>query len=99
MSDFVTRVNCAALLNFGFRPEADEHIIMSEVEAGKSTDALLFFTIRCICGLLKNKTRVLVTHQLQHLRTNDHILILKEVCVDEDHFRDAKVMARMTRCT
>uniref|UniRef100_A0A8D3DC56 Multidrug resistance-associated protein 4 n=1 Tax=Scophthalmus maximus TaxID=52904 RepID=A0A8D3DC56_SCOMX len=52
---------------------------------------------QCICGLLKNKTRVLVTHQLQHLRTNDHILILKEVCVDEDHFRDAKVMARMTR--
>ncbi|KAF0046151.1 hypothetical protein F2P81_002680 [Scophthalmus maximus] len=33
---------------------------------------------KCICGLLKNKTRVLVTHQLQHLRTNDHILILKE---------------------
>uniref|UniRef100_A0A8D3BQ00 Multidrug resistance-associated protein 4 n=1 Tax=Scophthalmus maximus TaxID=52904 RepID=A0A8D3BQ00_SCOMX len=33
---------------------------------------------QCICGLLKNKTRVLVTHQLQHLRTNDHILILKE---------------------
>uniref|UniRef100_A0A3B4WE83 Multidrug resistance-associated protein 4-like n=1 Tax=Seriola lalandi dorsalis TaxID=1841481 RepID=A0A3B4WE83_SERLL len=35
---------------------------------------------RCICGLLKNKCRVLVTHQLQHLRAADQILVLKEVC-------------------
>uniref|UniRef100_A0A3B4WEE6 Multidrug resistance-associated protein 4-like n=1 Tax=Seriola lalandi dorsalis TaxID=1841481 RepID=A0A3B4WEE6_SERLL len=33
---------------------------------------------RCICGLLKNKCRVLVTHQLQHLRAADQILVLKE---------------------
>uniref|UniRef100_A0A8D3BPU4 Multidrug resistance-associated protein 4 n=1 Tax=Scophthalmus maximus TaxID=52904 RepID=A0A8D3BPU4_SCOMX len=68
----------------------DDPLSAVDAEVGKHlfehTDALLFFTIRCICGLLKNKTRVLVTHQLQHLRTNDHILILKEVCVDEDHF-------------
>lgn len=36
--------------------------------------------IRCICGLLKNKCRILVTHQLQHLRDVDQILVLKEVC-------------------
>lgn len=36
--------------------------------------------IRCICGLLKNKCRILVTHQLQHLREVDQILVLKEVC-------------------
>lgn len=35
--------------------------------------------IRCICGLLKNKCRILVTHQLQHLRAADHILLLQEV--------------------
>uniref|UniRef100_A0A3P8TH99 Multidrug resistance-associated protein 4 n=1 Tax=Amphiprion percula TaxID=161767 RepID=A0A3P8TH99_AMPPE len=35
---------------------------------------------QCICGLLKNKCRVLVTHQLQHLTAADHILALKEVC-------------------
>uniref|UniRef100_A0A669E2P6 Multidrug resistance-associated protein 4 n=1 Tax=Oreochromis niloticus TaxID=8128 RepID=A0A669E2P6_ORENI len=33
---------------------------------------------QCICGLLKNKCRILVTHQLQHLRTADQILVLKE---------------------
>lgn len=36
--------------------------------------------VRCICGLLRNKCRVLVTHQLQHLRTADQILVLREVC-------------------
>lgn len=35
---------------------------------------------RCICGLLKNKCRILVTHQLQFLRTADQILVLREVC-------------------
>ncbi|CAJ1086991.1 LOW QUALITY PROTEIN: multidrug resistance-associated protein 4-like [Xyrichtys novacula] len=33
---------------------------------------------KCICGLLKNKIRIVVTHQLQHLRTTDQILVLKE---------------------
>uniref|UniRef100_A0A3Q4I1K4 Multidrug resistance-associated protein 4 n=1 Tax=Neolamprologus brichardi TaxID=32507 RepID=A0A3Q4I1K4_NEOBR len=34
---------------------------------------------QCICGLLKNKCRILITHQLQHLRTADQILVLKKV--------------------
>ncbi|XP_070711624.1 ATP-binding cassette sub-family C member 4-like [Pempheris klunzingeri] len=33
---------------------------------------------QCICGLLKNKSRVLVTHQLQYLREADQIVVLKE---------------------
>uniref|UniRef100_A0A7N8XUN0 Multidrug resistance-associated protein 4 n=1 Tax=Mastacembelus armatus TaxID=205130 RepID=A0A7N8XUN0_9TELE len=33
---------------------------------------------QCICGLLKNKSRILVTHQLQYLKTADQILVLKE---------------------
>ncbi|XP_033471881.1 ATP-binding cassette sub-family C member 4-like isoform X2 [Epinephelus lanceolatus] len=33
---------------------------------------------QCICGLLKNKTRILVTHQLHHLKAADQILVLKE---------------------
>ncbi|XP_074520696.1 ATP-binding cassette sub-family C member 4-like [Halichoeres trimaculatus] len=33
---------------------------------------------QCICGLLKNKIRIVVTHQLQHLRAADQILVLKE---------------------
>ena len=32
----------------------------------------------CLCGTLKNKAKVLVTHQLQFLPAADHILILKE---------------------
>ncbi|XP_069668825.1 probable multidrug resistance-associated protein lethal(2)03659 isoform X2 [Periplaneta americana] len=30
----------------------------------------------CICDFLKNKTRVLITHQLQYLQTADNIIIL-----------------------
>ncbi|KAM9835950.1 ATP-binding cassette sub-family C member 4-like [Aulostomus maculatus] len=33
---------------------------------------------QCICGLLKNKLRILVTHQLQYLKTADQIAVLKE---------------------
>ncbi|XP_060775099.1 multidrug resistance-associated protein 4 isoform X2 [Neoarius graeffei] len=33
---------------------------------------------RCICGILKKKPRILVTHQLQYLKAADHILVLKE---------------------
>ncbi|XP_032413049.1 ATP-binding cassette sub-family C member 4 [Xiphophorus hellerii] len=32
----------------------------------------------CICGLLKNKPCILVTHQLQYLKAADQILVLKE---------------------
>lgn len=32
----------------------------------------------CICGILKKKPRILVTHQLQYLKAADHILVLKE---------------------
>ncbi|XP_014196479.2 ATP-binding cassette subfamily C member 4, partial [Haplochromis burtoni] len=33
---------------------------------------------QCICGLLKNKLRILVTHQLQYLKAADQIVVLKE---------------------
>ncbi|XP_068575447.1 ATP-binding cassette sub-family C member 4-like isoform X2 [Cebidichthys violaceus] len=33
---------------------------------------------KCICGLLKNKSRILVTHQLQYLNAADQIVVLKE---------------------
>ncbi|KAK7154854.1 hypothetical protein R3I93_009716 [Phoxinus phoxinus] len=32
----------------------------------------------CICGILKEKPRILVTHQLQFLKAADQILVLKE---------------------
>uniref|UniRef100_A0A8C8M172 Multidrug resistance-associated protein 4 n=1 Tax=Oncorhynchus tshawytscha TaxID=74940 RepID=A0A8C8M172_ONCTS len=33
---------------------------------------------QCICGILKNKPRILVTHQLQYLQAANQILVLKE---------------------
>ncbi|XP_038572949.1 multidrug resistance-associated protein 4 [Micropterus salmoides] len=33
---------------------------------------------QCICGLLRNKPRILVTHQLQYLKAADQIVVLKE---------------------
>ncbi|KAM6893207.1 ATP-binding cassette sub-family C member 4 [Lycodopsis pacificus] len=33
---------------------------------------------KCICGLLRNKLRILVTHQLQYLKSADQIVVLKE---------------------
>ncbi|XP_020772820.1 ATP-binding cassette sub-family C member 4-like isoform X1 [Boleophthalmus pectinirostris] len=33
---------------------------------------------QCICGLLKKKLRILVTHQLQYLKAADQIVVLKE---------------------
>uniref|UniRef100_A0A8C7UG21 Multidrug resistance-associated protein 4 n=1 Tax=Oncorhynchus mykiss TaxID=8022 RepID=A0A8C7UG21_ONCMY len=36
---------------------------------------------QCICGLLRKKPRILVTHQLQYLKAADQILVLKEVSV------------------
>ncbi|XP_072539978.1 ATP-binding cassette sub-family C member 4 isoform X1 [Salminus brasiliensis] len=33
---------------------------------------------QCICGVLKKRLRILVTHQLQYLKSADHILVLKE---------------------
>ncbi|XP_056895808.1 ATP-binding cassette sub-family C member 4-like isoform X2 [Takifugu flavidus] len=33
---------------------------------------------QCICGVLKKKPRILVTHQLQYLKAADEIVVLKE---------------------
>ncbi|XP_077405833.1 ATP-binding cassette sub-family C member 4 isoform X1 [Vanacampus margaritifer] len=33
---------------------------------------------QCICGMLKSKPRILVTHQLQYLKGADQIVVLKE---------------------
>lgn len=35
----------------------------------------------CICEFLKDKTRVLITHQLQYLNMAENIIILDQVSV------------------
>jgi ABC-type multidrug transport system ATPase subunit len=37
---------------------------------------------KCICGILKDKARILVTHQLQFLKSADEILLLNAGKVD-----------------
>uniref|UniRef100_A0A8C9WK74 Cystic fibrosis transmembrane conductance regulator n=1 Tax=Scleropages formosus TaxID=113540 RepID=A0A8C9WK74_SCLFO len=39
---------------------------------------------QCICGLLRKKPRILVTHQLQYLKAAHQILVLKEVHRDPE---------------
>uniref|UniRef100_A0A8C4IMQ3 ATP binding cassette subfamily C member 4 (PEL blood group) n=1 Tax=Dicentrarchus labrax TaxID=13489 RepID=A0A8C4IMQ3_DICLA len=44
----------------------------------------------CICGLLRKKPRILVTHQLQYLKAADQIVVLKEVCICETYISSFK---------
>ncbi|XP_033832984.1 ATP-binding cassette sub-family C member 4-like isoform X1 [Periophthalmus magnuspinnatus] len=50
----------------------DDPLSAVDAEVGK------FLFDHCIRGLLKNKCRILVTHQLQYLKGADHIIVLKE---------------------
>jgi ABC-type transport system involved in cytochrome bd biosynthesis fused ATPase/permease subunit len=46
----------------------------------ESENCMLILSIfRCICGTLKDKTRVLVTHQVQFLKKADLIVVMKDV--------------------
>jgi ABC-type transport system involved in cytochrome bd biosynthesis fused ATPase/permease subunit len=44
---------------------------------------------RCICQFLADKTRVLITHQLQYLNMVDNIVILNHVSVSH-HIKPSK---------
>uniref|UniRef100_A0A8C4NTL8 ATP-binding cassette, sub-family C (CFTR/MRP), member 4 n=1 Tax=Dicentrarchus labrax TaxID=13489 RepID=A0A8C4NTL8_DICLA len=48
---------------------------------------------QCICGLLKNKCRILVTHQQQHLKAADQIVVIKEVCAPAEELFQLKSKA------
>ncbi|XP_019716236.1 multidrug resistance-associated protein 4-like isoform X1 [Hippocampus comes] len=50
----------------------DDPLSAVDVEVGK------YLFEACICGLLKNKCRILVTHQLQNLCSVDRIVVVKE---------------------
>ncbi|KAF6715600.1 Multidrug resistance-associated protein 4 [Oryzias melastigma] len=57
--------------------DADVYLLDDPLSAVDAEVAKHLFE-QCICGLLKNKCRILVTHQLQFLRTADQILVLRE---------------------
>ena len=38
---------------------------------------------RCICGLLKDRTRILVTHQIQLLNKADNIVVIENGKINE----------------
>uniref|UniRef100_A0A4W6FXP0 Multidrug resistance-associated protein 4 n=1 Tax=Lates calcarifer TaxID=8187 RepID=A0A4W6FXP0_LATCA len=51
----------------------------------------------CICGLLRKKPRILVTHQLQYLKAADQIIVLKEVMqpTEEERRLEGNIGLRM----
>ncbi|XP_023819171.1 multidrug resistance-associated protein 4-like [Oryzias latipes] len=57
--------------------EADVYLLDDPLSAVDAKVGRHLFE-KCICGVLKKKPRVLVTHQLQYLTEADQILILKE---------------------
>uniref|UniRef100_A0AAY5F490 Cystic fibrosis transmembrane conductance regulator n=1 Tax=Electrophorus electricus TaxID=8005 RepID=A0AAY5F490_ELEEL len=61
----------------------DDPLSAVDAEVGDFVEWLCFTCVycSCICGILKEKPRILVTHQLQYLKAADHILVLKEVSV------------------
>lgn len=50
---------------------------------------------QCINGYLKNKTRILVTHQIQYLRDCDYIIILNNVSII---FQSNKIKDQSNAC-
>uniref|UniRef100_A0A3P9MLX9 ATP-binding cassette, sub-family C (CFTR/MRP), member 4 n=1 Tax=Oryzias latipes TaxID=8090 RepID=A0A3P9MLX9_ORYLA len=57
--------------------EADVYLLDDPLSAVDAEVGRHLFE-KCICGVLRKKPRVLVTHQLQYLTEADQILILKE---------------------
>ncbi|XP_077580290.1 ATP-binding cassette sub-family C member 4-like isoform X1 [Stigmatopora nigra] len=57
--------------------EADIYLLDDPLSAVDAEVGKYLFE-KCICGLLKNKCRILVTHQLQNLVAVDHIVVVKE---------------------
>ncbi|PWA31974.1 hypothetical protein CCH79_00018855, partial [Gambusia affinis] len=57
--------------------EADVYLLDDPLSAVDTEVGKHLFE-QCICGLLQNKCRVLVTHQLQYLQAADKILVLRE---------------------
>lgn len=58
--------------------EADIYILDDPLSAVDTHVGRHLFD-ECISKYLSDKTRVLITHQLQYLKTADHIIVLDEV--------------------
>jgi ABC-type multidrug transport system fused ATPase/permease subunit len=56
--------------------EADVYLLDDPLSAVDAKVGRHIF-MECICGILSNKTRVLVTHQLQYLKGADHVVVMK----------------------
>lgn len=56
--------------------EADVYLLDDPLSAVDAKVGRHIF-LECICGILSNKTRVLVTHQLQYLKGADHVVLMK----------------------
>uniref|UniRef100_W5L1F9 Cystic fibrosis transmembrane conductance regulator n=1 Tax=Astyanax mexicanus TaxID=7994 RepID=W5L1F9_ASTMX len=66
-----------ALIQLAVYQDADIYLLDDPLSAVDAEVGRHLFE-QCICGVLKKKPRILVTHQLQYLKAADHILVLKE---------------------
>ncbi|XP_077965941.1 ATP-binding cassette sub-family C member 4-like isoform X2 [Styela clava] len=66
-----------SLARAAYRRNVDICLLDDPLSAVDITVASHIFE-NCICGIMKNKARILVTHQLQLLKSVDEILIFKE---------------------
>ncbi|KAL4518770.1 hypothetical protein Ndes2437B_g00851 [Nannochloris sp. 'desiccata'] len=62
--------------------DADVYLLDDPISAVDAHVGRHLFDI-CLCGLLRNKTRILVTHQLQYLGAADVVMVLKDGRVAE----------------
>ena len=69
------RINLARAV---YRQNVDIYLLDDPLSAVDSHVAKHIFH-KCINGLLKNKTRILVTHQIQFLKNADQIIVLNQV--------------------
>ncbi|MEQ2211625.1 hypothetical protein XENOCAPTIV_009697 [Xenoophorus captivus] len=69
---------CALKRDLELLPDGDQTLIGDRGATLSGGQKARVNLARCICGLLKNKPRILVTHQLQYLKTADQIFVLKE---------------------
>ncbi|TNN61503.1 Multidrug resistance-associated protein 4 [Liparis tanakae] len=76
----VLRACALKRISAGERSCENLHYSGEETGSGfrRRMESFFLLTTRCICGLLKNKLRILVTHQLQYLKSADQIVVLKE---------------------
>ncbi|KAK5580820.1 hypothetical protein RB653_000844 [Dictyostelium firmibasis] len=65
-------------------------IIMDEPLSAVDPEVANYLFEKCINGMMKNKTRILVTHQIQFIPFADHIVIIKDGSIIQGSYKELK---------